>query len=91
MEAIVNKYLLCVTKSYCRNSVPKNWRSHLYSRSSFPLNKKSWQISNWLNKSIMAEYWLKVIEKDREKEMLSNKAAMMKRKKKFVTGVISIR
>jgi hypothetical protein len=43
------------------------------------------------NKSITAEYWLKVIEKDREREMLSNKAAMMKREKKFVTGCISIR
>jgi hypothetical protein len=43
------------------------------------------------NKSITAEYWLKIIEKDRRKEMLSNKAAMMKREKKFVTGVISIR
>jgi hypothetical protein len=43
------------------------------------------------NKSIPAEYWLKIIEKDREKEMLSNKAAMMKKERRFVTGSISIR
>ena len=43
------------------------------------------------NNSIPAEYWLKVTEKDREKEMLSNKAAMMKKQRKFVTGAISIR
>ncbi len=43
------------------------------------------------NKSITAEHWLKVIEKDRGREMLSNKAAMIKREKKFVTGVILVR
>jgi hypothetical protein len=42
------------------------------------------------NKSIPAEYWLKIIEKDREREMLSNKAMMMKRERKFVTGGISV-
>jgi hypothetical protein len=43
------------------------------------------------NNSILAEYWLKVIEKDREREMLSNKAVMMKRERRFVTGGISVR
>ena len=43
------------------------------------------------NNSILGEYWLKVIEKDREKEMLSNKAVMMKRERRFVTGGISVR
>ncbi len=43
------------------------------------------------NKSIPAEYWLKIIEKDREREMLSNKAMMIKKEKKFVTGAISVR
>ena len=43
------------------------------------------------NNSIPAEYWLKVIEKDKEKEMLSNKAVMMKKERRFVTGAISIR
>lgn len=43
------------------------------------------------NKSIPAEYWFKVMEKDREREMQSNKAAMMKREKKFVSGEISVR
>lgn len=43
------------------------------------------------NNSIPAEYWLKVIEKDREKEMLANKVAMMKRERRFVTGGISVR
>lgn len=42
------------------------------------------------NKSIPAEYWLKIIEKDREREMLSNKAAMIKKEKRFVTGRISV-
>lgn len=43
------------------------------------------------NKSIPAEHWLKIIEKDREREMLSNKAAMMKKERKYVTGGISVR
>ena len=43
------------------------------------------------NNSIPAEYWLKILEKDREREVLSNKAIMMKRERKFVTGGISVR
>jgi hypothetical protein len=43
------------------------------------------------NNSILAEYWLKIIEKDRQKEMLSKKAAMMKTQRKFVTGAISVK
>jgi hypothetical protein len=42
---------------------------------------------NW----IPAEYWFKIIEKDREREMLSNKATMMKKERRFVTGGISVR
>ena len=43
------------------------------------------------NKSISAEYWFKIMERDREREMQSNKAVMMKREKKFVTGGISVK
>ncbi len=41
------------------------------------------------NNSIPAEYWFRVIEKDREGVMLLNKAAMRKKERKYVTGVIS--
>jgi hypothetical protein len=43
------------------------------------------------NNFIPAEHWLKVIEKDRERELLSTKKAMVKKEKKFVTGGISVR
>lgn len=43
------------------------------------------------NNSIPAEYWFRVIEKDREGTMLLNKAAMRKKEMKFVTGGISVR
>ncbi|MHA4806981.1 hypothetical protein ACX0G9_02680 [Flavitalea flava] len=43
------------------------------------------------NKSIPAEYWFRVIEKDREAAMLLNKAAMRKKEMKYVTGGISVR
>ncbi|HEX3935048.1 MAG TPA: hypothetical protein VHW43_10250 [Puia sp.] len=43
------------------------------------------------NNSILAEYWLRIMDKDREREMLSNKAVMMKKEKKFVTGAISVK
>jgi hypothetical protein len=43
------------------------------------------------NNLVPAEYWLRAMEKDREREMLSNKAVMIKREKKFVTGGISVR
>ena len=43
------------------------------------------------NNSIPAEYWFKAIEKDREREMLANKAAMIKKEKKFVKGSISVK
>jgi hypothetical protein len=43
------------------------------------------------NNSIPAEYWLRVMVKDREKEMLSNKAVMIKKERKFVKGAISVR
>lgn len=42
------------------------------------------------NNSIPAEYWLRVIEKDREGVMLLNKAAMRKKEMKFVTGGMSV-
>jgi hypothetical protein len=42
------------------------------------------------NNSVPAEYWFKIIEKDRERVILSNKIVMMKRERKFVTGGISI-
>jgi len=42
------------------------------------------------NNSIQAEYWFRVIEKDREGAMLLNKAAMRKKEMKYVTGGISI-
>jgi len=43
------------------------------------------------NNSIPAEYWFRVIEKDREGAMLLNKASMRKREMKYVTGGISVR
>lgn len=43
------------------------------------------------NNSVPAEYWFRVIEKDREGVMLLNKAAMKKRERKYVTGGISLR
>ncbi|HEY4286360.1 MAG TPA: hypothetical protein VGN00_04610 [Puia sp.] len=43
------------------------------------------------NNSIPAEYWFRVIEKDREGAMLLNKAAMRKKEMKYVTGGISVR
>jgi hypothetical protein len=43
------------------------------------------------NNLVPSEYWFRVMEKDREREMLSNKAVMMKRERKFVTGGISVR
>ncbi len=42
------------------------------------------------NNSIPAEYWFRVIEKDREGAMLLNKAAMRKKEMKYVTGGISV-
>lgn len=42
------------------------------------------------NNSIPAEYWFRVIEKDREGVMLLNKAAMRKKEMKYVTGRISV-
>lgn len=41
------------------------------------------------NNLVPSEYWFRVMEKDREREMLSNKAVMMKKERKFVTGGIS--
>lgn len=43
------------------------------------------------NNSIPAEYWFRVIEKDREGVMLLNKAVMRKKEKRYVTGGISLR
>lgn len=43
------------------------------------------------NNSIPAEYWFRVIEKDREGAMLLNKASMRKKEMKYVTGGISVR
>jgi hypothetical protein len=43
------------------------------------------------NNTLPAEHWLKIIEKDKEREMLCNKAMMIKKEKKFVTGAISVR
>jgi hypothetical protein len=43
------------------------------------------------NNSIPAEYWFKIIEKDRERVMLLNKAAMRKKERRYVTGGISLR
>jgi hypothetical protein len=43
------------------------------------------------NNSIPAEYWFRVIEKDREGAMLLNKAAMREKEMKYVTGGISVR
>lgn len=43
------------------------------------------------NNSIPAEYWFRVIEKDREGAMLLNKAAMRKKEMKYMTGGISVR
>lgn len=43
------------------------------------------------NNSIPAEYWFRVIEKDREGAMLLKKAAMRKKEMKYVTGGISVR
>jgi hypothetical protein len=43
------------------------------------------------NNSIPAEYWFRVIEKDREGAMLLNKAAMRKKEMRYVTGGISVR
>jgi hypothetical protein len=43
------------------------------------------------NNSIPAEYWFRVIEKDREGVMLLNKVAMRKRERRHVTGRISLR
>jgi plasmid maintenance system antidote protein VapI len=43
------------------------------------------------NNSIPAEYWYRVIEKDREGTMLLNKAAMRKKEMKYVTGGVSVR
>lgn len=43
------------------------------------------------NSSILAEYWFRVIEKDREAVMLVNKGAMRKRERRHVTGVIALR
>ena len=42
------------------------------------------------NNSIPAEYWFRVVEKDREAAMLLNKAAMRKKEMKYVTGGISV-
>jgi hypothetical protein len=42
------------------------------------------------NNLVLAEYWLRVVEKDREREMLANKAVMIKRERKFVTGGVSV-
>jgi hypothetical protein len=42
------------------------------------------------NNSIPAEYWFRVIEKDREGIMILNKAAMRKKEMKYVTGGISV-
>jgi hypothetical protein len=42
------------------------------------------------NNSIPAEYWFRIIEKDREGAMLLNKAAMRKKEMKYVTGGISV-
>ena len=43
------------------------------------------------NNSIPAEYWFRVIEKDREGLMVLNKAAMRKKEKRHVKGGISFR
>jgi hypothetical protein len=42
------------------------------------------------NNSIPAEYWFRIIEKDREGVMLLNKSAMRKKERRYVTGVISL-
>jgi hypothetical protein len=42
------------------------------------------------NKWVPAEYWFRTVEKDREKALLANKAAMLKREKKFVKGGIAV-
>jgi len=42
------------------------------------------------NNSIPAEYWFRIIERDREGAMLLNKAAMRKKEMKYVTGGISV-
>ena len=43
------------------------------------------------NNSIPAEYWFRIIEKDREALMLLNKATMKKKERRYVTGAISFR
>jgi transcriptional regulator with XRE-family HTH domain len=43
------------------------------------------------NNSIPAEYWFRVIEKDREGVMFLNKSAMRKKERRYVTGGISLR
>lgn len=42
------------------------------------------------NNSIPAEYWFRVIEKEREGAMVLNKAAMRKKEMKYVTGGVSV-
>jgi hypothetical protein len=63
--------------------------SQLINRHRTPPDYISIRLELHSNNSIPAEYWFRTIEKDREGLMLLNKAAMRKKERRYVTGVIS--
>jgi hypothetical protein len=65
--------------------------SQLINRHRPPSDYMSIRLELHSNNSIPAEYWLKVMERDRVRELLSNKAAMIKKEKRFVRGAISVK